>query len=125
MPPPINLYGAVSAALFSLRLVHRDNSSGKVPRSPPLRNAVYAVNLAKVKTRRIHRVFTFLLCFALYWDSSAVILAAVVLFHRFVGVHFGPLVGYGVARVRDELHGLAEIISTDRRSLCEAKSLEW
>ena len=49
MPPPINLYGAVSAALFTLRLVLRDNSGGKVPRSPPLRAAVHAVNLAKVK----------------------------------------------------------------------------
>ena len=60
-----------------------------------------------------------------YHDRSAQEIAAVVLFHRFVGVHEILAIGGGVARVRDELHGLAEIISTDRRSLCEAKSLEW
>ena len=30
------------------------------------------------------------------------------LFHRFVGVHEVLAIGGGVARVRDELHGLAE-----------------
>ena len=39
---------------------------------------------------------------------SAQKIAAVVLFHRFVGVHEILAVGGGVARVRDELHGLAE-----------------
>ena len=45
--------------------------------------------------------------------------------HQLVGGLDVFAVGGGVAVVRDELHGLAEVISTDRRSLCEAKSLEW
>ena len=41
------------------------------------------------------------------YDLAQEVVAA--LFHRFVGVHEVLAIGGGVARVRDELHGLAEI----------------
>ena len=56
---------------------------------------------------------------------SAQKIAAVALFHRFVGVHEILAVGGGVARVRDELHGLGVAFTNrskvPRSTLTDAK----